>query len=77
MSITVNQLEKLAVTHDVAVLTEEEERLIYSFREFKLRRHKPGAVFAWQTHPEIAGGEVQSRIIHPDSVRASRLLRIP
>lgn len=59
------ELEKLAETHDLAVLTEEEERLIYHFREFKLRRHKPGAVFTWQTHPELDGGEVKSQILRP------------
>ena len=65
MHTTAEELEKIAETHDLTMLTEEEERMIYSFRVFKDRKHKPGAVFTWQTTPEIDGGELPSRIIKP------------
>ena len=37
---------------EVLRVTDEEERMIWCFRKFKLRNSKPGAVFKWQTHPE-------------------------
>lgn len=65
MNVTADELEKLAETHELCTLTEEEERIIFAFREFKLKRHKPGAIFTWQTHPEREGGEVRSMIVNP------------
>ena len=65
MQTTADELERLAETHDLTTLTEEEERMLYSFRLFKDRKHKPGAVFTWQTTPEIDGGELPSKIITP------------
>lgn len=61
--ITADELERIAETHDLFTMTPEEERMIFAFREFKLKRHKPGAVFTWQTHPDIQGGQVQSRLV--------------
>lgn len=69
MQATGDELERLAETHELSVLTEEEERLLYSFRLFKDRRHKPGVVFTWQTTPEVKGGDLPSQIITPDQSR--------
>ena len=76
MNATADELERLAETHELCTLTEEEERMIFSFRDFKSKPHKPGAIFKWQTHPEREGGEPESRIIRPDnSNRPVRLAR--
>ncbi len=69
------ELERLAETHDVAVLTDEEERMLFAFREFKAGKIKAGAIFTWQTHPEVQGGECRSRIIKPDDARLVRSYR--
>ncbi len=69
------ELERLAETHDLCTLTEEEERMLFRFREFKAGRIKAGAVFTWQTHPEVESGEPQSRIIRPDDARMVRSYR--
>lgn len=63
--MTTDQLERLAETHELTTLTEEEERMLHAFRLFKDKRHKPGAVFKWQTHPDSAGGELPSKIVRP------------
>ena len=65
MEFTADELEQLAETHEVFKLTEEEERMVFAFREFKDRKHKPGAVFSWQTHPDIPGGELPRRLWTP------------
>jgi hypothetical protein len=69
MQTSADELERLAETHDLITLTEEEERMIHAFRLFKDKKHKPGAIFTWQTTPEIAGGELPSRIITPQQNR--------
>ena len=69
MHATADELERLAETHELTTLTQEEERLLYAFRIFKDRKHKPGAVFTWQTHPDSEGGELPSRIIQPGPMR--------
>lgn len=63
---TADELERLAETHELTTLTDEEGNMIHAFRLFKDKRHKAGAMFTWQTHPEIEGGELPSRIIQPD-----------
>lgn len=60
----IRRMEAHARVHDVIAamkeegkaleLTEEEERLLRSFRRFKISC-KPGAVFKWQTRPDPAG----------------------
>jgi hypothetical protein len=70
MHASADELERLAETHELTTLTPEEERLLYAFRLFKDRKHKPGAIFTWQTTPEIAGGELPSRIVTLDQLRA-------
>lgn len=69
------ELERLAETHDLCTLTDEEERMLFAFREFKNGKIKAGAIFSWQTHPEVPGGEVRSRIIKPDDARLVRSYR--
>lgn len=70
METTADELERIAETHELTMLTPEEENMLHAFRLFKDRKHKPGAVFTWQTHPEHAGGELPSRIIKPDAGRS-------
>lgn len=74
MQTTADELERLAESHELSVLTEEEERLLYSFRLFKDRRHKPGAVFTWQTTPESKGGDLPSQIITPEAARSRSVI---
>ncbi len=69
MDATAEELEKLAETHELTTLTEEEERMIYAFRQFKDKPHKAGAMFTWQTHPESAGGELPRMLWTPDRRR--------
>lgn len=69
MQATAEELERLADSHELTVLTSEEEELIYSFRVFKEKKHKPGAIFRWQTRPEKEGGNLPSRIIQPGPSR--------
>ena len=49
-------------------LTEEEERMLQSFRRFKLRMKKDGEVFTWQTRrPEgVQLVEDTAEILHPN-----------
>ena len=46
------RLQELVRKGEVLHLTDEEERLLRSFRKFKAGAIKAGAVFKWQTHPE-------------------------
>ena len=50
----------------ILILTDEEERLLRSFRAFKSRSHKPGAVFKWQTHPETGITTPPERVLIED-----------
>jgi hypothetical protein len=53
-------------------LTEEEERMLWSFRRFKLRMWKNGEVFRWQTSkPEglVVAAET-AQIIAPQEARS-------
>lgn len=65
MQVTAEDLAKIAETHELTTLTDEEGRMIHAFRLFKGKRHKAGAVFNWQTHPEIEGGALPSKIVRP------------
>lgn len=69
MHTTADELERLAETHELTTLTPEEENLIYAFRLFKDRKHKAGAMFTWQTHPDILGGELPAQIVTPEQHR--------
>lgn len=52
----------------ILILSDEEERMLRSFRGFKSTCQKPGAVFKWQTHPETG------ITTPPDSVPVEDLL---
>lgn len=43
------ELEAMQVEDKVLILSEEEERMIRSFRRFKSKMRKPDEVFRWQT----------------------------
>ena len=65
MELTAEELGELAKSHEVFQLTEEEERMLFAFREFKARKQKPGAVFTWQTHPITPGGALPKLLWTP------------
>jgi len=46
------ELTEMVEQEKAFILTDEEERLLRCFRQFRARNIKPGAVFKWQTHPE-------------------------
>lgn len=46
-----SEIEAMRAEGKVQSLTEEEERMLRSFRGFKART-KPGGVFKWQTRPD-------------------------
>ncbi len=46
-----SQVDQMLASGEALTLTDEEERMLRSFRRFKLSC-KPGAVFKWQTRPE-------------------------
>ena len=50
------EIEAMKEEGKALVLTDEEERLLHSFRRFQ-RGCKPGAVFKWQTRP-VEGVEI-------------------
>lgn len=54
VSVIHQQLENLKEKGQVLILSDEEERLLASFRRFKVSC-KPGGVFKWQTRPDPAG----------------------
>jgi histidinol dehydrogenase len=54
------RLAEMVETGEANILTDEEERLLRSFRRFKATC-KPGAVFKWQTRP------VEGVTIHEDT----------
>lgn len=47
------EIEAMRSEDKILELTDEEERMLRSFRAFRLRC-KPGGVFKWQTRPEAA-----------------------
>ena len=51
-SVIHQQIENLKATGKVLILSEEEERLLASFRRFKATCKKAGEVFKWQTKPD-------------------------
>jgi hypothetical protein len=50
-SVIHSEIEAMRREDKILALTEEEERLLRSFRGFKARV-KPGGVFKWQTRPD-------------------------
>lgn len=61
------EIERMKEEGKALVLTDEEERMLHSFRRFKLRMRKHGEVFTWQTRkPEgVQLAEETTEIIHP------------
>lgn len=53
-----DETEKMVESGQAYQLTDEEERLLRSFRRFHLRC-KPGAVFKWQTRPVAEGVTIE------------------
>jgi hypothetical protein len=62
------EIEKMKAEGKVLELSEEEEKVIVSFRRFKLRMRKDGEVFTWQTRrPEgIQIVDETANILHPE-----------
>ena len=62
-----HEIERMKAEGAALVLVEEEERLLHSFRRFKLRMRRNGEVFTWQTR--MPGGvqlaEETAEIVHP------------
>lgn len=61
------EIERMKAEGAALVLTDEEERMLHSFRRFKLRMKKNGEVFKWQTSvpPGVQLVEETAQIIHP------------
>ena len=61
-SVIHQQIENLKSVGKVLILSDEEERLLASFRRFKAACKKAGDVFKWQTRPD------DGVILPPDQV---------
>lgn len=61
------EIELMKAEGGAFVLTAEEEKMLLSFRRFKLRMRKDGEVFTWQTRrPEgVQIVDETAEIIHP------------
>lgn len=64
-----SEIEAMRREDEILTLTEEEERMLRSFRGFKART-KPGGVFRWQTRPDdaVVGTLETSLITDPQDV---------
>lgn len=49
VSVIHRQLENLKAQDKVLILSDEEERMLASFRRFKAKMRKPSEIFTWQT----------------------------
>ena len=60
-------IEQMKDEGKALVLTGEEEKMLRSFRRFKLRMRKDGEVFTWQTRREegVQLAEETAEIVHP------------
>lgn len=65
-----HEMELMKAEGEVLILTPEEEDMLRSFRRFKLRMTKDGAVFSWQTRrPEgVQIVEETANVLHPQEV---------
>jgi len=68
-----HEIELMKEEGKAMVLTDEEERMLQSFRRFKLRMRKDGEVFTWQTRrPEgVQLVEETAFIVDPAEVDAA------
>ncbi|HXI92979.1 MAG TPA: hypothetical protein VNO24_23485 [Blastocatellia bacterium] len=64
------EIERMRQSGEALTLTDEEIRLLESFRRFKLRMRKDGEVFTWQTRRPEGVQVVQetANILHPSEV---------
>ncbi len=64
------EIESMKAEGKAHELSDEEERMLLSFRRFKLRMRKHGEVFTWQTRkPEgVQIVEETAQIVHPSEV---------
>ena len=44
-----DEIERMRASGEALTLTDEEQRILWAFRRFKLRIRKNGEVFTWQT----------------------------
>lgn len=65
-----DELERMKASGEALVLADEEERMLWSFRRFKLRMRKDGEVFKWQTRrPEgVQLATDTALIVEPEEV---------
>ncbi len=62
------EIELMKTEGKALELSDEEERMLHSFRRFKLRMRKHGEVFTWQTR-RVEGVQLvedTAEIIHPN-----------
>ncbi len=64
------EIESMKAEGKALELSDEEERMLHSFRRFKLRMRKHGEVFTWQTRkPEgVQLVKETANILHPSEV---------
>ncbi len=67
-----NELKAKAEAGEVLILSDEEERLLKSFRAFKATAQKQGVVFKWQTGPEGLVVEPPQQFVVTDPQDVSR-----
>ncbi len=62
-----HEIEAMKAEGKALELTEEEEKLLHSFRRFKLRMRKEGEIFTWQTRRPTGVQIVEetAEIVHP------------
>lgn len=63
-------VDKMVADGQAHLMSDEEERLLKSFRRFKVSC-KPGSVFKWQTHPEAGVIVVQETSLVADPQEVS------
>jgi len=63
-------IDQMRASGEALTLSDEEERMLWAFRRFKLRMKKNGEVFTWQTaKPEgVQNVQETAEIIHPSEV---------
>jgi len=61
------ELEAMRIEDKILLISDEEERMIRSFRRFKIRMRKNGEVFKWQTvvEPGVLIPEETAFIVDP------------
>lgn len=69
-SRVISEIEKMRAEGKALTLSEEEMKMLTSFRRFKLRMRKDGEVFTWQTRrPDgVQIVEETAEIVHPSEV---------